>query len=210
MKVNRRNKLTEDAQRAYLNGNFLEASQQYKLLSTQSFFTPPEVTLNLANALFESNDIISARDKYAQLASLKDPLLASITYTQLGIIFCSQTDTAKALLLFKEALMFKPDNEIARYNYELLKRQFNPKNPRNITSQQPKQRQNLPQQKQEEPKETDENNAQKQLLKTLKNYGLTPEKAKIILDGMKNNEIHYIQQKQISYKNNDAHITKNW
>jgi hypothetical protein len=44
----------------------------------------------------------------------------------------------------------------------------------------------------------------------LKNYGLTPEKAKTILDGMKNSEIQYIQQKQNLVKSKDSRITKNW
>jgi tetratricopeptide (TPR) repeat protein len=211
MKVNLRNKATADAQKAYLNGNFSEASLQYQFLAKQSFFTPPEVTLNLANSLFEANDTIAALGKYAQLAALKEPLLASTTYSQLGIIFCSQKDTVKALALFKEALILKPDNEIARFNYELLKRQFNPKENNKLnTPAPPKQQQTPPQSTQKEPKEMTENNAQKHLLKTLKNYGLTPEKAKIILDGMKNSEIQYIQQKQITDKSKDYRITKNW
>lgn len=200
-----------EAQKAYLKGNFSEASLQYQLLAKQSFFTPPEVTLNLANSLFEVNDTLGARRKYAQLVSLKEPLLASTTYSQLGIIFCSEKDTARALALFKEALILKPDNEIARFNYELLKRQYHPKENKAQNAPNPLKNQQIPQQQtQEEQKEIAENNSQKELLKTLKNYGLTPEKAKTILDGMKNSEIQYIQQKQNLVKSNESRITKNW
>ncbi len=200
-----------EAQKAYLKGNFSEASLQYQLLAKQSFFTPPEVTLNLANSLFEVNDTLGARRKYAQLVSLKEPLLASTTYSQLGIIFCSEKDTAKALALFKGALILKPDNEIARFNYELLKRQYHPKENKGQNALNPLKNQQIPQQQtQEEQKEIAENNSQKELLKTLKNYGLTPEKAKTILDGMKNSEIQYIQQKQNLVKSNESRITKNW
>ena len=200
-----------EAQKAYLNGNFLEASLQYQILAKQSFFTPPEVTLNLANSLFEVNDKLGARKNYAQLVSLKEPLLASTTYSQLGIIFCSEKDTARALALFKEALILKPDNEIARFNYELLKRQYHPKENKVQKVPNPLKNQQIPQQQtQEEQKEIAENNSQKELLKTLKNYGLTPEKAKMILDGMKNSEIQYIQQKHNLVKSKDSHITKNW
>ncbi len=210
-KVNLRNKATVEAQKAYLQGNFQEASLQYQLLAKQSFFTPPEVTLNLANALFEVNDTLAARRKYAQLVSLKEPLLASTTYSQLGIIFCSEKDTLRALALFKEALMLKPDNEIARFNYELLKRQYNPKENKTRNAPKPQKNQiNPPPQRQEERKEVAKDNSQKELLKTLKNYGLTPEKAKTILDGMKNSEIQYIQQKQNLVKNKNSRITKNW
>lgn len=200
-----------EAQKAYLKGNFSEASLQYQILAKQSFFTPPEVTLNLANSLFEVNDTLGARRKYAQLVSLKEPLLASTTYSQLGIIFCSEKDTARALALFKEALILKPDNEIARFNYELLKRQYHPKKNKAQNAPNPVKNQRIPQQQtQEEQKEIAENNSQKELLKTLKNYGLTPEKAKTILDGMKNSEIQYIQQKHNLVKSKDSRITKNW
>ena len=195
-----------------MNGDYSEASLKYQLLAKQSFFTPPEVTLNLANSLFEENDTSSARRKYTQLVTLKEPQLASTTFSQLGIIFCSEKDTAKALALFKEALIIKPDNEIARFNYELLKRKYQPKAPQNSkTSSNSTKNQQIPQQQtQQEQKEIAENNSQKELLKTLKNYGLSLEKAKTILDGMKNSEIQYIQQKQNLVKSKESRITKNW
>ena len=206
-----RNKATENAQKAYLRGDFLEASLQYQLLAKQSFFTPAEVTFNLANALFEQNDTNAARNKYTQLISLKEPFLASTTFSQLGIILCNEKDTARALALFKEALILKPDNEIARFNYELLKRKYHPKKNKVQTSLSNVKNTPLPQQQtQDEQKEIAQNNSQKELLKTLKNYGLTPEKAKTILDGMKNSEIQYIQHKQNLVKSKSSRITKNW
>ena len=115
------------------------------------------------------------------------------------------------MALFKEALILKPDNEIARFNYELLKRQYHPKENKAQNAPNPLKNQQIPQQQtQEEQKEIAKNDSQKELLKTLKNYGLTPEKAKTILDGMKNSEIQYIQQKQNLVKSNESRITKNW
>jgi tetratricopeptide (TPR) repeat protein len=194
-----------------LKGDYQEASLQYQLLSKQSFFTPSEVTLNYAHSLFELKDTLAARKKYAQLASLKEPNLASTTYSQLGIIFCNEKDTVRALTLFKEALILKPDNEIARYNYELLKKQY--KSQRNKVENPPKPKNNLPNpppQTQQEKAEVAKEDSQKELLNTLKNYGLTPEKAKTILDGMKNNEVQYIQQRQNLVKSKESRITQNW
>jgi hypothetical protein len=189
----------------------LEASKQYQLLAKQSFFTPPEVTLNQAHTLFLINDTLGARSKYAQLVKLKEPFLASTTYSQLGIISCNNKDTSRALSLFKESLILKPDNEVSRFNYELLKRLYHPQN---------SQKQNAPKpqndhtthstQTKEEKAEIAKDDSQKELLKTLKNYGLTPEKAKTILDGMKNSEVQYIQQKQNKLKSKNSGITKNW
>jgi hypothetical protein len=154
---------------------------------------------------------LAARRKYAQLVSLKEPLLASTTYSQLGIIFCNSKDTARALSLFKEALILKPDNEVARFNYELLKRIYHPKNKQSQNAPKPKNNQmSPPPQTKEEKAEVAKDNSQKELLKTLKNYGLTLEKAKTILDGMKNSEIQYIQQQQNLVKNKESKITQNW
>ena len=210
-KVNIRNKAIKEAQLAYKDNDFGEASTQYQLLGTTSFFTPPEVTLNHAHALFEGKDTLQARRKYAQLVSLKEPSLASTTYSQLGIIFCLERDTARALSLFKEALILKPDNDIARFNYELLKRKYHPKINQNTNFPKPKNNQNSPPPpSQNQQSEVAKDDSQKELLKTLKNYGLTPEKARTILDGMKNSEIQYIQQKQNLVKSKDSGITQNW
>jgi tetratricopeptide (TPR) repeat protein len=210
-KVNIRNKAIKEAQLAYKDNDFEEASSQYQLLGSTSFFTPPEVTLNHAHSLFEGKDTLQARRKYAQLVSLKEPLLASTTYSQLGIIFCSEKDTARALSLFKEALILKPDNDIARFNYELIKRKYHPLTKQKQETTKPKNNQNLPPPPpQNHNVEVLKDDSQKELLKTLKNYGLTPEKARTILDGMKNSEIQYIQQKQNLVKSKDSGITQNW
>jgi tetratricopeptide (TPR) repeat protein len=198
-----------EAQKAFLKGDFQEASLQYQLLAKQSFFTPSEVTLNYAHALFELNDTLAARKKYAQLVSLKEPNLASTTYSQLGIIFCNEKDTVRALALFKEALILKPDNEIARYNYELLKKQFHTEKNKKAAKPKTNQQQNPPSPQQQN-SEVANDNSQKELLKTLKNYGLTLEKAKTILDGMKNDEIQYIQKRNNLVKSKESRITQNW
>ena len=181
-------------------------------MASTSFFTPPEVTLNYAHALFENRDTVQARRKYAQLISIKNPLLASITYSQLGIIFCAEKDTVQALSLFKEALILKPDNDVARFNYELLKRKYHPEQKTNNSVPKPMSNQLLapPPPPKSQQAEIAKDNSQKELLKTLRNYGLTLEKAKIILDGMKNSEIQYIQQRQNLVKSKDSRITQNW
>jgi tetratricopeptide (TPR) repeat protein len=155
-------------------------------------------------------DTIAARRKYAQLVNLKEPNLASTTYSQLGIIFCNAKDTTRALNLFKQALILKPENEIARFNYELLKRKYHPQKNKNEVPKSPQNKSNIPPPTEQQKAEVAKDNSQKELLKTLKNYGLTPEKAKIILDGMKNNEIQYIQQKHNFNKSKKSGITQNW
>lgn len=47
------------------------------------------------------------------------------------------------------------------------------------------------------------------MLKTLKDYNLTPEKARMILDAMKNSEVQYIQQRQKTV-NKGTDIKQKW
>jgi len=209
-KVNNRNRAKIEALIAFRKGNYREAANQYLILSKQSVFTPPEVSLNYAHALFEAKDTLAARQIYARLSGLKEAKLTSTTLVQLGLIFCNQQDTAKALTLFKQALVMMPENNIARFNYELLKRKFKPKQ-EPPKPPPPSSQKTPPKPPPQENAEVAKNENQQELLKTLKNYGLTVDKAKTILDAMKNSEIQYIQQRQKVTKNPNKTITKqNW
>lgn len=209
-KVNNRNRAKIEAIIAFRKGNYREAANQYLILSKQSIFTPPEVSLNYAHALFEAKDTLAARQIYARLSGLKEAKLTSTTLVQLGLIFCNQQDTAKALTLFKQALVMMPENNIARFNYELLKRKFKPKQEPPKPSP-PSSQKKPPKPPPQENAEVAKNENQQELLRTLKNYGLTVDKAKTILDAMKNSEIQYIQQRQKATKNPNKTITKqNW
>ncbi|MBB6003069.1 tetratricopeptide repeat protein [Arcicella rosea] len=209
-KVNNRNRAKIEATIAFRKGNYREAANQYLILSKQSIFTPPEVSLNYAHALFEAKDTLAARQIYARLSGLKEAKLTSTTLVQLGLIFCNQQDTAKALTLFKQALVMMPENNIARFNYELLKRKFKPKQ-EPPKPPPPSSQKTPPKPPPQENAEVAKNENQQELLRTLKNYGLTVDKAKTILDAMKNSEIQYIQQRQKATKNPNKTITKqNW
>ncbi len=210
-KVNTRNRAKVEAMIAFRKKDYREAANQYFMLSKQSIFTPPEVSLNYAHALFEAKDTLAARQIYARLSGLKEAKLTSTTLVQLGLIFCNQQDTAKALTLFKKALVMMPENNIARFNYELLKRRFKPKQESTSKPPPPSTQKIPPKPPTQENVEVAKNESQQELLKTLKNYGLTVDKAKAILDAMKSSEIQYIQQRQVNTKNPNKLITKqNW
>lgn len=210
-KVNLRNRAKIEAIIAFRRGNYREAANQYLILSKQSIFTPPEVSLNYAHALFEAKDTLAARQIYTRLSKLNGEKLPSTTLVQLGLIFCSQQDTAKALSLFKQALVAMPENNIARFNYELLKRKYKPKQEPTPKTPQDNTQKTPPKPPPQENAEVAKNDNQQELLKTLKNYGLTLDKAKTILDAMKSSEIQYIQQRKKVSKNPNKLITKqNW
>ncbi|WP_027001471.1 hypothetical protein [Hugenholtzia roseola] len=127
---------------------------------------------------------------------------------------------AEALNHFKEALRANPQNKEARHNYELLKRlieqqkqqeqqnQQNQQNQDQDQQQEQQQQQQSDQQEQakEEPEDKEAEQNQKgdaqdgQEMKSaedqLKELNISPEKAQMILDAMKNSEVQYLQQNQ--------------
>ena len=209
-KVNIRNRAKIEATIAYKNQHYKEAANQFYIVSKQSFFIPPEVSLNYAHALFEAKDTSSARKIYTRLSKSKVESLSSTTYVQLGLIYCNQKDTAKALSLFKQALAIQPNNNLARFNYELLKRKYKSQPEKPSESPLPKSQKTPPKPPTQEKVEVAKSSSQQELLKTLKNYGLTPEKAKMILDAMKNSEIQYIQQRKLITKTPNIKAKQNW
>ncbi|MFC0183700.1 tol-pal system YbgF family protein [Pseudarcicella hirudinis] len=219
-KVTARNQAKVQAAEAYRKHEYQLACKYYNTISQNSFFTSPEVLLNTAHALYEAKDTLNAFKKYTQLSNLPDTKIASTTFLQLGMIACQKGDSANALAMFKKALIVKPENDLARFNYELLKKKYNQND--NQTNSAPDKSENnreqhkkspeKPEQEQSEHRNKQEvlkNDVQRDMLKTLKDYNLTPEKARMILDAMKNSEVQYIQQRQKTV-NKGTDIKQKW
>jgi Ca-activated chloride channel homolog len=126
----------------------------------------------------------------------------------------------QALNHFKDALRANPNNVAARHNYELLKRlleqhknqqqnQQSDQNQKDQNQQQDSQQNKQDNDEQQEAKEADDetnpdesqqgnNSTEGKEMKTaedqLKELNISPEKAQMILDAMKNNEVQYLQQ----------------
>ncbi len=205
-KVSARNLAKIESERAFREKRYKDAVKYYQTISDNSYFTPPEVVLNQAHVYLLSEDTLRAQSMYKRLIHLEDYKMASTTYCQLGVISGAFKDSAQALIYFKEALKLNPQNQIARFNFELLKLKFRG------ASEEPKPKQ---QSKSMPPPsanhaEVENTDAQDEMLKTLKNYGLSPEKARSILEAMKNNEVQYIQQKKGLLKKNKSNMKQSW
>jgi tetratricopeptide (TPR) repeat protein len=218
-KVSARNKAEVEGESAFYQKNYQLAARHYKKVSVNSFAPKPEVLLNTAHSLFEANDTLNARKIYAKLTKIDNPDIASVSNQQLGYLACQKGDSAKAIEFFKTAVMLKPDNEQARFDYELAKKLYRPKekNQKNPPKkdEEPKGKKDKEQQgdkskSEQTKKETQKNDSQQQMLKTLKDYGLTPEKAKMILEAMKNNDTQYIQQRQNALHKKETSISQSW
>ncbi|WP_421820735.1 tetratricopeptide repeat protein [Flectobacillus sp.] len=206
-KVSARNLAKIESEKAFREKRYTDALKYYQVISDNSYFTPPEVVLNQAHSYLLTNDTLRAQTTYRRLIHLEDYKMASTTYCQLGVISCALKDSAQALVYLKEALKLNPQNQIARFNFELLKLKFRGSSNESKDEQQST---SAPPPPSSQNAEVDNTDAQDELLKTLKNYGLSPEKARMLLEAMKNKEVQYIQQKNGLLKKNKSNMKQSW
>ena len=261
-KIARVNKLKTEAQTAFTSHDYETAVKKYALLYDSMGIREDEVILNLSHALMHSGDTTQAEKYYAQITESDNHQIKSLAHQQLGVIYHKKNKNQNALEHFKNSLRANPNNEEARYNYEVLKKLLEEQQDQN---QDQDQEQNEEQNKEEENKEDDSKNEEKkkkeeeeqkkeeqqpeeedkkseeenkdqqeseteseqnnkpreeeqkdsqdqeqaneseeenkesqqeQINKRLEEMKISPERARMLLQNLKNNEIQYIQQQQ--------------
>lgn len=120
--ISRNNIARKQAAAAYQAGNYGQAAGQYTYLTRVGAAPDPALLLNLGHSCFGLRQYARARPYYEKLYQIGSPDLAAVAAVQLGVIACADRDSAAALSLFRQALLRNPENEPARYNYELIKR----------------------------------------------------------------------------------------
>lgn len=124
-KIAKINDIKKEAKAAYNNGNYQKAIKQYNYLLDSMKVEDESIVLNLANAYYQLNDSVSlasATQNYQTLTDSKDHELKSIAHQQLGVMADRAKKFEEALAHFKNAIKANPQNEDARYNYEMLKK----------------------------------------------------------------------------------------
>ena len=121
-KIARVNRVKKLAEEAYQKGEFEAAISSFRMLTDSLGVDEEPVLLNLANAYFQQNDTTNAAQYYSRVLGSEDTKLRSLAYQQMGIINRQQNKHKEALSDFKSSLRSNPQNEEARYNYELLKK----------------------------------------------------------------------------------------
>ncbi|MFA0960394.1 tetratricopeptide repeat protein [Roseivirga sp. BDSF3-8] len=107
---------------SYIQGEYDTAAYVYGYLTDSAGYLAPMLKLNQASALYQAEDTAAARKQYEQLLDSQDSTIQSQAYNQLGIMALKTDKTEdRSLNLFKNALLTNPDNELARYNYEIIK-----------------------------------------------------------------------------------------
>lgn len=204
-----RNKAKLNAEQAYQQKDYLLASTYFRQVLNYTLFVEPKIRLNLGHCYYQLKDYEGATRQYQSLLQVIDDQIATSSLTQMGVLMEQKSKHQQALEHFKKALIVNPNNEIARYNFELLKKrhpqQLPPPDVKGQQSQNISTNTKTPLQK----AEIERSDKKQDILNTLKKFDLTEEQAKMILDAMKAGEIQYIQQRQIKVAP-DKKMKQNW
>ena len=122
--ISKINSLKSEAKEAYVKGDYKTAIEKYKSLVETHGVKEDEVMLNLANSYFSIQDTTNAPSSYLPLTQSSNSKIKSIANQQLGVMANRNGKFEEALNYFKQALKTAPDNEDARYNYEMVKRKL--------------------------------------------------------------------------------------
>ncbi|MBI1767981.1 MAG: tetratricopeptide repeat protein [Bacteroidetes bacterium] len=152
-KVSKINSLKSEAKKAFLSGDFNTAIEKYKYLKDSLGVSEEEVAMNLANSYFRTNDTTSAFTTYQPLSISNDAKIKSWANQQLGVMANRQGKFEEALNYFKQAMKAEPENEQARFNYEIVKKK--------LEEQKKQQQQNKDQNKDNKDKKDDQKKDQK-------------------------------------------------
>jgi Ca-activated chloride channel homolog len=126
-KIGKINSAKAEAKKAFLSGDFKKAIQKYSYLIDSLGVNEDEVRANLASAYFQANDTAHAVNTYQLLTQSPNKKISSVANQQLGVMANNTEKLEEALQYFKQALKAAPENEEARYNYEVVKKKLEDK-----------------------------------------------------------------------------------
>ncbi len=191
--ISRNNQARQEAQVAYQAGHYRQALQLYAYLSRTTTTIDPAVRLNLGHTYFQLKQYRKAKPQYETLLLSDRPDLRTAAATQLGVMACLEGDSATALSLFRRALLENPDNEPARYNFELIKTSYSGKMPATNPRQKPivprPQLVNKP--RPSGGQQVERSDRQDELLRRFQRLDLSEEQALQLLDAMQSDDLPY-------------------
>ncbi|UZD23672.1 hypothetical protein PBT90_09745 [Algoriphagus halophytocola] len=121
-RVSRLNDAIDLASESYSKAEYEQSITNHQALIDQFQYSSSalDYNLGLSNQYAEKPDEASAY--YDQVTTSPDKTLASFAFNQSGVILGNKEEYEAALSKFKSALIKDPNNEVARYNYEMLAR----------------------------------------------------------------------------------------
>ncbi|MBB6612374.1 aerotolerance protein [Pontibacter sp. Tf4] len=120
--ISRINDYADRAAKAYNREQYAEAITAYEVLLNDMEVQDDQIRLNLAHAYYNAGLLSQARDQYRLLADHPSEHIRSVVHLQLGNIAGTHKKYLQALSMYRNALLADPENDVARYNYELVKK----------------------------------------------------------------------------------------
>lgn len=118
-RINERKTLAEEA---FKKKHFKEALVHYNYLTDSMKVTEEAILINKAHCYYNLKDSKKAKDTYASVSHAHDKMINSVANHQLGNLAFEEKNLDMAKNYFKSALKALPENNEARYNYELVAR----------------------------------------------------------------------------------------
>ena len=192
--ISQNNQARQEAQAAYQAGNYTRALYLYAYLSRTTTTIDLGVRLNLGHTYFQLKQYNKAKPQYETLLQSDRPDLRAAAATQLGVMACLEGDSAVALSLFQRALLENPDNEPARYNFELVKTRYSGKPPASNPRQQPSVRkpQLANKLRPSGGQQVERSARQEELLRRFQRLNLSEDQAMQLLDAMQSDDLPYV------------------
>ena len=185
--ISKINEIKKEAKRNFSEKKYDQAIDKYKYLIDSMNLNDDNVMLNLSHSYLLNGDTLNAIDGYNSLTESKKGNIKSIAYQQLGVISDKYQKLKESSELFKNSIKSNPENIESKYNYELVMKKI--KEQQNQENKEQQKQENKEQQKQENKEQQNQTIEEK-----LKEINISKEKAEMILEALKNNEIQYLQQ----------------
>jgi len=203
--IGRNNLARKQAESAYRRADYRQAATGFAYLTKYSTQADPTVWLNLGHAYFSLTKLKEASQAYGKYIQVGSGPSVGVAYVQLGVIACAARDSVLAFDLFRKALLTDPENEPARYNFELLKKQFSGRSRlANKTKPIPKK---TPQQREQE---VARSTRQEQVLRRLQNLSMTEEQANQLLNALREDDLPLELARRRSVGQHQSTGTNRW
>ena len=205
--ISKINQFKKEAEKNFREKKYNIAIDNYKYLIDSMKLNDDNVMLNLSHSYLLNGDTINAIDGYNSLISSKEKKVKSIAYQQLGVISNKYQKLKESSELFKNSIKSNPENIDSKFNYELVMKKIKEeqKNQKEDQQNQKEDQQNQKEDQQNQKEEQNQNQKEEQnqnqkeeqqssIEKKLKEINISKEKAEMILEALKNNEVQYLQQ----------------
>lgn len=116
------NQAIEQAERAFKSAEFDNSVRAHLVLLNDFDIRTPQVNFNLGLSYQLNGQEAEAQRTYTEIVNSPAYKIASYSSNQNGVIYGREDKYQEALQSFRLALIRNPENDVARYNYEMLAR----------------------------------------------------------------------------------------